>query len=73
MLDLVTLQSVRLTSGDGSNESPSFSPDGRRVAFSSTRGGGPQIFVVDSQTGSSIEKLTTVGNNSSPEWSGYPQ
>jgi TolB protein len=73
VLDLVTLQSVRLTSGDGSNESPSFSPDGRRLAFSSTRGGGPQIFVVDSQTGGSIEKLTTVGNNSSPDWSGYPQ
>jgi TolB protein len=73
VLDLVTLQSVRVTNGDGSNESPSFSPDGRRLAFSSTRGGGPQIVVVDSQTGGSIERLTTAGNNSSPEWSGYTQ
>jgi TolB protein len=73
VLDLVTLASVRLTKGDGSNESPTFSPDGRRIAFASTRTGGPQIFVMDAQTGGGAEQLTREGRNSSPAWSPYPQ
>ncbi|KAB2966960.1 MAG: Tol-Pal system beta propeller repeat protein TolB, partial [Thermoanaerobaculia bacterium] len=73
VLDLVTLQNVRLTSGAGSNETPSFSPDGRRLAFASTRTGKPQIFVVDAQDGSGAEQLTSEGSNSAPEWSGYPR
>jgi TolB protein len=71
VLDLVTLASQKLTDGSGSNESPSFSPDGRRIAFASTRAGGPQIFVVDARTGGTIEQLTFQGNNSAPDWSPY--
>jgi TolB protein len=73
VLDLVTLQSARLTSGAGSNETPSFSPDGRRIAFASTRGGASQVFVMDAQDGSGAEQLTSEGGNSAPEWSGYPR
>ena len=71
VLDLVTLQSVRLTSGGGSNEAPSFSPDGRRIAFQSTRTGTPQIFTIEARAGAEVEQLTSVGANSSPDWSGY--
>jgi TolB protein len=71
VLDLVTLQSVRLTSTGGSNESPSFSPDGRRIAFASARNGRTQIQVLEAQTGAAAEVLTSQGNNSAPDWSGY--
>ena len=73
VLDLVTLQSSRLTSGGGSNESPAFSPDGRKLVYSSTRAGNTQIYVLDTQTGSTPEALTSQGNNNSPDWSGYAQ
>ena len=71
VLDLVTLASQKLTSGQGSNESPSFSPDGRRIAFASTRAGASQIFVLDARTGGGIEQLTFQGSNSAPDWSPY--
>jgi len=71
VLDLVTLGSQTLTSGPGSNESPSFSPDGRRIAFASTRAGGTQIFVVDARSGGGLEQLTFQGFNASPDWSPY--
>src|SRR5690606_10049837 len=32
--------------GEGSNESPSYSPDGRHLAFTSTRAGRTQVFTV---------------------------
>ena len=71
MLDLVTLASQKLTAGPGSNESPTFSPDGRRIAFASTRAGASQLFVMDARTGASIEQLTFQGGNSAPDWSPY--
>ena len=37
----------QLTGGQGANQRPSFSPDGRMIVFSSTRNGGkPQLFVM---------------------------
>ncbi len=71
VLDLVTLASQSLTGGPGSNEAPSFSPDGRRIAFSSTRAGGTQIFVIDARTGGGAEQVTFQGANGSPDWSPY--
>jgi len=72
VLDLVTLKAVRLTSGDGSNESPTFSPDGRKIAYSSTRGRDTQIYVLDAGGSGTPEQLTRQGNNTAPDWSGYP-
>ncbi len=37
--------------GRAATSRPSFSPDGRRIAFSSTRAGGTQIFVIDARSG----------------------
>jgi TolB protein len=71
ILDLVTLAAQKLTNGPGSNESPSFSPDGRRIAFASTRAGGSQIFALDARSGGSVEQLTFQGNNTAPDWSPY--
>jgi len=36
----------QLTGGQGVNQRPSFSPDGRMLVFSSTRNGKPQLFVM---------------------------
>ncbi len=41
-------RTTQLTQGDALDESPTWSPDGRRIAFLSDRGGGsPQVHVID--------------------------
>ena len=70
--DLALMETRILTQGlSGSHESPTFSPDGRHVAFASTIGGRTQIRVVSAEGGES-ELLTAEGNNLAPDWSGYP-
>ncbi|MCX6539445.1 MAG: hypothetical protein NT151_11020 [Acidobacteria bacterium] len=65
---LATQEVRQLTSGEGSNESPSYAPNGRHVAFSSTRGGKRQIFTIG-RDGQGLKQVTTVGNNQTPDWS----
>ena len=45
--------------GDTSDNSPRFSPDGRRLAFISSRDGAPQVYLSD-EAGRSIRKLTSL-------------
>ncbi len=45
--------------GDTSDNSPRFSPDGRRLAFISSRDGTPQVYLSD-EAGRSIRKLTSL-------------
>ena len=52
----------------GSNESPAFSPTGRHIAFTSTRTGSSQIFVMD-RKGENVRQVTRTGNNQTPSWS----
>ncbi len=73
--DLVTLETRFLTEGaPGSHESPTFSPDGRKLAYSallSSRAGSEyQIFTMDLD-GGGRRQLTRTGNNWAPAWSGY--
>lgn len=70
VIDLITLENRLLTQGPGSHEGPSFSPDGRRIVFESTRGGSRQIWTVDVD-GGSLRKLTSEGENFAPSWSSY--
>jgi TolB protein len=64
----------RLSVGRGSdNVSPSFSPDGRRIAFMSGRAGHPEIYTMDAD-GTNVDLLTPldVGESAyraSPDWS----
>ena len=44
VIDVATRQVRQLTFGEGTNESPAFAPNGRHLAFSSTRSGKTQIF-----------------------------
>ena len=59
----------QLTFTDGINTSPSFSPDGSRIAFVSNRGGSPQIYIMNSD-GTGQERITYNDSsyNSSPAW-----
>ena len=58
----------------GSHESPSFSPDGRKIAYTTTvstrTGTSTQIFIVD-LAGGGRRQLTRESNNWAPDWSGY--
>jgi TolB protein len=59
----------QITNGEGSNESPAFAPNGRHIAFTSTRAGGKtQVFVI-SRDGKDVRQITRVGNNYTPDWS----
>lgn len=59
---------TKITDGIGTNESPAFSPNGRHVAFVSTRNGKAQIFTVD-RDGNHLRQITREGNNGYPNWS----
>lgn len=55
-LDLATKKMVRITQGEGSNEEPSFSPNGRAIAFASTRSGGSGLYIAAADgTGTAVK------------------
>ncbi|MCK5836991.1 MAG: PD40 domain-containing protein, partial [Desulfobacula sp.] len=59
----------RLTKSWGVNVSPKFSPDGKKIAFTSNIGGTPQIYVKNLETGD-VKRITFEGRyNTSPAWS----
>ncbi len=60
---------VRLTAGDYDDRDPAVSPDGSRVAFSSNRGGGWELYLLDLATGSTRQLTQTAGFEASPTWS----
>ena len=60
--EVATGQSHVLTDGAGSNESPTFSPNGRHLAFTSTRAGKVQIFTI-ARDGKGLRQITRSGNN----------
>ena len=68
VFDLSSGETRALTFGEGSNESPAFSPNGRHIAFMSTRKGNSQIFTM-TRDGRDVRQLTTTGNNTMPAWS----
>lgn len=68
VLELATGQVRQITLGEGTNESPAFAPNGRHIAFSSTRAGRSQIFTI-ARDGRDVRQLTRAGNNGQPNWS----
>jgi TolB protein len=60
-----------LTDGLGSNESPSVAPNGRHIAFFTTRWGRQEIATID-RTGEHVRRLTEVGSNTYPNWQSFP-
>jgi TolB protein len=63
-----TGEAKRVTDGIGSNESPAFAPNGRHIAFTSTRNGKAQLFTID-RNGENLRQITHEGNNKFANWS----
>ena len=59
---------TRIIASTAADAQPALSPDGSKLAFTSTRSGASEIWVANGD-GSSPHKLTTVGNASVPRWS----
>jgi len=68
VLDLASNKERLLTFGVGSNESPSYSPNGRHLAFTSTRTGSTQVYTIG-RDGRGLRRVTNKGNNFTPNWS----
>jgi TolB protein len=68
LLDLRTGKVDRLTQGHGSNLDPSWSPDGRLLAYVSSRGG---LFVQNPETHHEVQVWK--GSASSPSWGPAPR
>ena len=68
VIDLGSGQVRQLTFGEGTNESPAWAPNGRHLAFTSTRLGKTQVFVM-SRDGKNLKALTKTGSNYQPDWS----
>ena len=66
--DVANGSTKQITTGEGSNESPAYSPTGRHIAFASTRKGKQQIFVIG-RNGLGLRQITAEGNNATPNWS----
>ena len=66
--DLASGATRQITFGEGTNESPAYSPNGRHIAFSSTRAGRVQVFTIG-RDGRGVKQITRDGNNSTPAWS----
>jgi TolB protein len=71
ILELATGAVKQLTFGEGTNESPAFAPNGRHLAFTSTRSGKSQIFTM-TRDGRDVRQITRLGNNYYPDWSKGP-
>ncbi|HEX5475673.1 MAG TPA: hypothetical protein VFX12_13520 [Vicinamibacterales bacterium] len=67
VFDVATRESKQISDSIGSNESPAFAPNGRHLAFTSTRSGKTQIFVMD-RDGNNLRQITRDGNNTYPNW-----
>jgi len=78
LYDIAAKKLDRLTKGKADESSPSWSPDGTRIAFTSNRAADPdrdifsQLFVVDAKAGSTEKALTPAtsnGGRGKAEWS----
>lgn len=75
--DIVTLdlangnKMTRITQGQGNNEEPTWSPNGRVIAFSSTRSGGTGIYLANAD-GTGTQQLVYRGSATSPDWGPAP-
>jgi TolB protein len=73
LLDMGSMQVIKITDGLGSNEQPSFAPNGRHVVFVTTRWGKSQLAMADIRGTVSKRRITEIGNNKHPSWSRTPQ
>ena len=66
--DFSSGQTRQITFGEGTNEGPAYSPNGRHLAFTSTRSGRTQVYTIG-RDGKDLRQITRDGNNQTPSWS----
>jgi TolB protein len=68
VIDLASKDYLQITHESGSNDFPSWAPDGRHIVFQRTIGGHTEIWTMLAD-GTQQKQLTRGGNNSMPNWS----
>jgi len=68
VIDLASKDYLQITHESGSNDFPSWAPDGRHIVFQRSAGGQTQIWTMLAD-GTQQRELTRSGNNSMPNWS----
>ncbi len=68
IIDLASGEKRQITFGEGSNESPAYAPNGRHLAFTTTRFGKVQVCTI-ARDGKDLRQITKAGNNYTPNWS----
>jgi TolB protein len=68
VIDLASKDYLQITHESGSNDFPTWAPDGRHIAFQRTIGGHTEIWSMLAD-GTQQQQLTHSGNNSMPNWS----
>jgi TolB protein len=68
VIDLASKDYLQITHESGSNDFPSWAPDGRHIVFQRTIGGHTEIWTMLAD-GTQQHQLTRGGNNSMPNWS----
>jgi len=63
----------RIIAGEGSNEQPAWSPDGKWIAFQSNRSGKWQVYRMRADGTDKPLQLTLTGENKEPDWSKKPE
>jgi TolB protein len=66
--DFSSGQTKAITFGEGTNEGPAYSPNGRHLAFTSTRSGRVQVYTIG-RDGKDLRQITRDGRNQTPAWS----
>jgi len=63
----------QLTANSGENESPSWSPDGRMIVFTSNRQGSKKMYIMQSTGENQRSLLPSDGEQMQPSWSLFCQ
>jgi TolB protein len=68
VFEIASMHWLQVTHESGSNDFPSWAPDGRHIVFQRTIGQHPQIWTMLAD-GTHQQQLTLTGDNSMPNWS----
>jgi Tol biopolymer transport system component len=68
-MDIGTGDQSRLTDDPAGDDFPAWSPDGRHIAFQSSRDGHPAIYVMDADGANQTRLMAEQGSDTAPVWS----